>query len=106
MGSHAHLLASTCHMLLREGEGMANLNTITSINTNMGEISINMKIDASVKNSVSNMCTGCSFCCLGNNNTDAGTNPDLVSNSNVDFSVGLSNPKTPSSRFGSNWPFH
>ena len=47
MGSHAHLLAATCHMLLREGEGMANLNTITSINTNMGEISINMKIDAS-----------------------------------------------------------
>merc|ERR1712029_222519 len=88
----------------REGMDAVDINTITSINTNIGEISINTMIEASVKNTVNNICTSCSFCCSENHNSRSG--PGFGSSSNIGFSIGLPSSPTSAPSFGSNWPFH
>ena len=90
--------------MVREGMASTTINTITTINTNIGGITINTNIDASVTNTVNNICNTCSVCCSGNE--DSGHGVGTGSFSHVDVSIGLpigGAPNIPT--FGPGWPF-
>ena len=96
----------TCPPLTMKREGMATttINTVTTVNTNIGGVTINTNIDASVTNTVNNICNTCKVCCSGNE--DSSSDVGAGSTSNVDVSIGLpigGSPAVPS--FGPGWPF-
>ena len=93
--------------VVREGMTSTTINTITSINTNIGGITINTNIDASVTNTANTICNTCKLCCSGNEGPGLG-GVGAGSSSNVGISIGLpidspSIPTIPS--FGPGWPF-
>ena len=90
--------------MVREGMASTTINTITTINTNIGGITINTNIDASVTNTVNNICNTCSVCCSGNK--DSGPGVGTGSFSHVDVSIGLPIGGVPNiPTFGPGWPF-
>ena len=93
--------------MVREGMTSTTINTITTVNTNIGGIAINTNIDASVTNTANTICNTCTLCCSGNEESGLG-GVGAGSSSNVGISIGLpigspSIPTIPS--FGPSWPF-